>query len=358
MPVLAPPPASPSIRLPRALPGRRAARLARPVAGALLALALGAAPAAVATPAASAAATAPALAVPGRAIEPFPVLQPQTRCLPTAKPGTRLLAAHLVARYPGTRSGGISRSCARGKASEHKEGRALDWRVRAGVPSEARAANDFLSWLFRPDAHGNSHANARRLGVMYVVWNRRIYGTYAPGWRPYTGASPHVDHMHISLSWPGAMGTTSFWSGWVAPPFSSPGASQQVLVLPANSRAGIHAPQPLLARGTYVLRVSGVYGYGRGLADGRCVQLRDGSWRAGSRRRAGEARLGLHVDGRRLAFAAAGQHAPAVRGCALGSHTYDAVFTQRRTGWLHVGLRDRRPADNAGSLVVRIVRVG
>ena len=53
---------------------------------------------------------------------------------------------------------------------------------------------------------------------MYVIWNKRIWGSYAAssGWRAYGGASPHTDHVHISLSRAGASGATSFWTGRVA----------------------------------------------------------------------------------------------------------------------------------------------
>ena len=54
---------------------------------------------------------------------------------------------------------------------------------------------------------------AARLGIMYVIYNRKIWASYSPGWRDYTGADPHTSHIHISLSWNGARGHTSFWTG-------------------------------------------------------------------------------------------------------------------------------------------------
>lgn len=41
--------------------------------------------------------------------------------------------------------------------------------------------------------------------IKYVIWNRRIAASYAVGgfapwtWRPYTGPSPHTDHVHLSV---------------------------------------------------------------------------------------------------------------------------------------------------------------
>jgi hypothetical protein len=56
---------------------------------------------------------------------------------------------------------------------------------------------------------------ARRLGVMYIIYNRRIWASYRAeeGWRPYVGASPHTDHIHFSFSWAGARKQTSYWDG-------------------------------------------------------------------------------------------------------------------------------------------------
>jgi hypothetical protein len=56
---------------------------------------------------------------------------------------------------------------------------------------------------------------ARRLGVMYIIWNGRIWGSYraAEGWRSYGGANPHTDHVHFSFSRAGALKQTSYWTG-------------------------------------------------------------------------------------------------------------------------------------------------
>lgn len=42
--------------------------------------------------------------------------------------------------------------------------------------------------------------NASRLGVTYIIWNRRIWDSRNQrGWEPYRGSSPHTDHVHISF---------------------------------------------------------------------------------------------------------------------------------------------------------------
>jgi hypothetical protein len=148
-------------------------------------------------------------------IEGYASYDPQRVCDPTAKPGTTALKNLLMGTYAGTRNLGVSRTCTARGVSEHKEGRAFDWGVDVGVPRERAAAEGLMAQLLATDAAGNRHALARRLGIMYVIWDQRIWSAYSAsrGWRAYGGANPHTDHVHISLSWAGAMGRTSYWQG-------------------------------------------------------------------------------------------------------------------------------------------------
>ena len=84
---------------------------------------------------------------------------------------------------------------------------------------------------------------ARRLGIMYVIFDHRIWGSYADeqGWRPYTGASPHTDHVHFSLSWAGAWARTSYWTGRAAADDFGP--CQSVWWAPAPAYSGFN-PRP------------------------------------------------------------------------------------------------------------------
>jgi hypothetical protein len=147
--------------------------------------------------------------------EALPRYVGQVSCDPTAKPGTTALSSLLLAHYKTGYSGGISRSCTVGGTSEHKEGRAWDWMLNASNPAHQATAQSFLTWLTGPDAKGVAGGNARRLGVLYVIWDRKVWKAYRPadGWTAYSGASPHTDHIHISLTWNGAMKRTSFWTG-------------------------------------------------------------------------------------------------------------------------------------------------
>jgi hypothetical protein len=90
--------------------------------------------------------------------------------------------------------------------------------------SERRDVKDLFAWLFATDKHGNSDALARRRGITYVIWNRRIWGSWSGGWSEYCVAKPagcrdpdskalldpHTDHVHISFGWAGARMRTTF----------------------------------------------------------------------------------------------------------------------------------------------------
>jgi subtilisin family serine protease len=147
---------------------------------------------------------------PNGAIDPYAAYDPQRTCEPTPKPGAVMLAGLLLHAVPGTTNLGITRACHLGPTSEHKEGRAFDWGVR---PQHAAAVDAVLDRLLATDEAGNAHALARRMGIMYVIWDGAIWASYRPadGWRPYRGPDPHTDHVHFSLSWDGGLAGTSFW---------------------------------------------------------------------------------------------------------------------------------------------------
>lgn len=171
------------------------------------------------------AAPAPTQAAPDP-IEPYARYVPKDRCSPKAKPGAVYLSRWLVRQYGGG-LGPISRRCAGDSTSEHKEGRAVDWRLDATRAADRRRATRLLERLFRTDHRGNTDAWARRMGVMYVIWNDRMFcawDEFRP--EPYLSSScptrkrcsktlRHRDHMHISLSRRGGAGATSWYDGRV-----------------------------------------------------------------------------------------------------------------------------------------------
>ena len=198
----------------------------------------------------------------GPAIEGYARYQGQTSCDPAAKKGTLALRDLLLTRYPSTTSLGISRPCAIGGRSEHKEGRAFDWGTDLRDSRDRAAAADFLARLLATDAHGNRHALARRMGLMYVIWDHKIWSAYRAdaGWRAYSGSSPHTDHVHLSLSWAGALGQTSFWSGDVVEGFAAAptgGGAAGSTFSAATTRtpsSGSTRPRPAATSGTTTSR--------------------------------------------------------------------------------------------------------
>jgi hypothetical protein len=325
------------------------------------------------------------------AIEGFAKYVPQSTCSPTAKPGTVKLKNMLLRTYPGSRSLGISRSCSAGGTSEHKEGRAFDWGVRVSNATERAQAAAFLGWLLKTDARGNKAANARRLGVMYVIWNKRIWGAYAAnqGWRTYRGSNPHTDHVHISLSRAGGAGTTSFWTGRVnatsttpttgsadangnitspdAPIVKAPYPSSTLLqgtpledetrVVPP-SLAGARTSAALVKGQRYRVEVRGTWRWNRvagSVADAECSATATSGWQANRwlARAAGD-QLGLYLDGRDLDL-----HSYSGSSCASSSHTYVTTLTAARTGRVVLKLWEPAPTtkylDNAGGVRVRII---
>lgn len=139
--------------------------------------------------------------------------QGQIACDPVERPGTQALRALLLTTYGKANGAGITRSCSSGGTSEHKDGRAYDWMLNAANAGDKAMGDSFVTWLTGPDAKGVVGGNAHRLGVQYVIWNKRTWQSWNGQWKAYTGASPHTDHVHISLSWDGAMKRTSWWTG-------------------------------------------------------------------------------------------------------------------------------------------------
>jgi hypothetical protein len=155
-------------------------------------------------------------------IEDYASYQPASRCAATSKPGTVALGHWIVRRYGGG-FGGILRRCHGGGTSEHNEGRAFDWTVSVTKRADRVRVREFLDDLFATDRAGNEHARARRMGVMYVIWNDHMYSAWDRyDAEPYLSSScrrirtcsvtlRHRDHVHISLTRQAARGETSWF---------------------------------------------------------------------------------------------------------------------------------------------------
>jgi hypothetical protein len=156
------------------------------------------------------------------ALEPLATDVGDVACDPHTRTGTAELAALLVKTYPNTSANTVYACATDSKNSEHYDGRAIDWMVSARTTTGLATANSFLAWLLATDSSGNKYAMARRLGVMYVIFNNRIWGTWDQRWDPYQDCATktsttydsycHRNHVHISLGWNGAFARTSYWT--------------------------------------------------------------------------------------------------------------------------------------------------
>lgn len=177
--------------------------------------------------------------------------QGQSICNPTPKPGITKLTSLLRATY-GPRTMYSTRACKDDPTSEHIEGRALDWMVSLRVPDQRVQAEAFLSWLLAPGSDGTKAAMARRMGIMYIGWNNRIWRGYNKvGWGELKGCFSkskastsydtfcHRDHVHFSMTWDGAAALTSYWDGTAqaTPPCATSRTTGKRPALPATRRA-------------------------------------------------------------------------------------------------------------------------
>jgi peptidoglycan hydrolase-like protein with peptidoglycan-binding domain len=157
-------------------------------------------------------------------IEDFARYAGQNSCDLRSRPGTIALAQRLVGRFTDT-SYATGYSCGTdGNRSEHYDGRAIDWMVSLRNATQAKEAASAINWFLGTDKAGNAAAIARRAGVMYLIWNNKIWGSYSRTWEPYLDCATaakastaydslcHRNHMHISLSYNGANGRTSLYS--------------------------------------------------------------------------------------------------------------------------------------------------
>lgn len=92
------------------------------------------------------------------------------------------------ARWPDqTRFDGIMGDTShQARKSDHNDGNALDIGI---IPASSDLGYEIAERLIRDDR------------CKYVIWDRRIWShdRAAEGWRPYSGASPHTEHVHLSI---------------------------------------------------------------------------------------------------------------------------------------------------------------
>ncbi len=157
-------------------------------------------------------------------------------CRKTMTKGALALVSWLARNTAGEYWGGVR--CERlGKSSfsMHAEGRAVDWHLDVTDARDRREAQRLLGMLFSPDRQGNENALARRMGIIEAIWDCRYYGFWMKGGestrysacedsrgrprRTVDRTTAHRDHVHFSLSWPGARMRTSYWKyAWLKEP--------------------------------------------------------------------------------------------------------------------------------------------
>jgi hypothetical protein len=154
-------------------------------------------------------------ATPAGEVEDFAAYVPQTSCDPRWRKGIARFRDLVMKTYPDTEDWGSLRNCTDDGISEHLDGRAWDWHVDVNDPEAFAAATDLINWLMATGPDGKQAYWARRLGIMYIGYNHKIWGSYraSEGWRRLSNSNPHTDHVHFSFSWAGAFGKTSFWDG-------------------------------------------------------------------------------------------------------------------------------------------------
>ena len=107
----------------------------------------------------------------------------------------------------------------------HAEGRAIDWHLDVHNPADRAEAESVIRVLLAPDADGNPHALARRLGVQGLIWNCQAWwggdalvrysvcndkqGRLNP---KIDDTTAHRNHIHLELNKPGALLETSWWT--------------------------------------------------------------------------------------------------------------------------------------------------
>lgn len=115
-------------------------------------------------------------------------MAPTIRGLGAVQPVARAAAEEIASRFQIYNIGGFA-SSGHIANSDHYKGLAID--VMTG-PNPSAGKGEMVAQF--------ALANAQRLGVKYIIWNRRYNGLDGKGWVPYTGTSPHTDHVHISFN--------------------------------------------------------------------------------------------------------------------------------------------------------------
>ncbi|MEH3053003.1 MAG: hypothetical protein PGN13_03210 [Patulibacter minatonensis] len=150
-----------------------------------------------------------------------------THCVKQPTKGALALVKWLPKISPRGVNWGINRCelWGKGSASLHAEGRAVDWHLSVRSAADRAEAERVIRLLLAPDAEGNPHALARRLGVQGLIWNCQAWWG-GEGLQRYSvcngkggkldpkvdDTTAHRDHIHLELTKEGAKLRTSWWT--------------------------------------------------------------------------------------------------------------------------------------------------
>jgi hypothetical protein len=291
-------------------------------------------------------------------IEGYAPLQAESFCRKHVEPGVKAFEHLALKAYANSHSDGDNRPCQSG-TSEHYDGRAWDWGVDHRKPKLRADGRSMLHWLFAKDADGNKAAVFRRLGLMYVIWNKRIWGTWSKHWEPYRcrGANAcHVTHIHFSFGWAGAERKTSYWTGKVSPvlPPDYPVFAKGHRTITVRGKVGAAAPIWQLKGGAkYDVTATGVWRHSKakhGKADALCVDSKQG-W-------APLASGGVKIDLSAPSASRSRWHplTDTGKGCNLKTHTYRLRLAPSHNSAVRVRLPGAKLSNNSGSITLRFVR--
>ncbi len=93
-------------------------------------------------------------------------------------------------------------------AYDHPLGLALDVMTNnLGAPARSNPTGQAIA--------NYATANADRLGINFVIWNKQSWNRNTRKWKPYSGDSDHTDHVHLSFLNPGDRAKVGAGSGAV-----------------------------------------------------------------------------------------------------------------------------------------------
>jgi hypothetical protein len=163
-------------------------------------------------------------------VDAYASYQGENGCRDRPMKGTKQLAAWITKKFAGGTANASMRACS-SSTSEHQDGRAIDWTMDAAKEADRAEVDRFLTTLFATDGDGEEHALARRMGIMYVIWNDHMYRAYGnphfakddylssscPSRKKCSKTLRHRDHVHISLSRPGGKAETTWYNRTTTP---------------------------------------------------------------------------------------------------------------------------------------------